>query len=201
MDTYGEGYIELILLTEDGSCIDLESDEELKEYVVTGQNIEPNTELKYTFQKDEDGEEYDNLIDFQNISEIVLSVKKVGDSTAATPALTAITPSPDKYTHYISDFVGRNLADCGYVALSGEFMQAYGDGYVKLVIITEDGSFIDPEDTDLLKKYIVTGQNIAPNSELKYTYYKDSDGSEYDSLVESQNIEEIELSVKELSVE
>ena len=47
-------------------------------------------------------------------------------------------------------------------------MDHYGAGYIKFVIVSDDGSFIDPEDTELLKNYVITGQSVSPNTELKY---------------------------------
>lgn len=196
MDHYGAGYIELVLITPDGTYIDIETDDDLKQYVVTAQNYAPNTELKYVFDTDEDGNEYDNLVQSQSIEEIVLCVKKVGSSEETSLGLTEITPSPDKYTWYIRDYTGRNLASCGYLSMGGNRMDHYGAGYIKFVIVPEDGSFIDPEDTELLKNYVITGQSVLPNTELKYVFDTDSEGNEYDNLVQSQNIEEIELMVK-----
>ena len=196
MDHYGAGYIELVLVTPDGAYIDIETDDDLKQYVVTAQNLAPNTELKYTFDKDSDGNEYDNLISWQSCEEIVLCVKKIGTSEETALGLTAINPSPNKYTWYIRDYTGRNLASCGYLAMSGKRMDHYGAGYIRFVITSDDGTFIDPQDTELLKNYVITGQSVAPNTELTYVFDTDSDGNEYDNLVHSQNLEEIELTVK-----
>lgn len=196
MDHYGAGYIELVLVTPDGAYIDIETDDDLKQYVVTAQNLAPNTELKYIFDKDSDGNEYDSLISRQSCEEIVLCVKKIGTSEETTLGLTAINPSPDKYTWYIRDYTGRNLASCGYLAMSGKRMDHYGAGYIRFVITSDDGTFIDPQDTELLKNYVITGQSVAPNTELTYVFDTDSDGNEYDNLVHSQNLEEIELTVK-----
>ena len=196
MDHYGAGYIELVLVTPDGAYIDIETDDDLKQYVVTAQNLAPNTELKYIFDKDSDGNEYDNLISWQSCEEIVLCVKKIGTSEETALGLTAINPSPDKYTWYIRDYTGRNLASCGYLAMSGKRMDHYGAGYIRFVITSDDGTFIDPQDTELLKNYVITGQSVAPNTELTYVFDTDSDGNEYDNLVHSQNLEEIELTVK-----
>lgn len=196
MDKYGNGYIELAFVTPDGAYIDIETDDDLKRYVVTGQSLAPNTELKYVFDTDSDGNEYDYLVSWQNYEEIVLCVKKVGTHEETTLGLTAIDPSPDKYTWYIRDYVGRNLASCGYLSLGGDFRDKYGGGSIKFVIVPSDGTFIDPEDTEILKSYVVTGQSIAPNTEMTYTFSTDSEGNEYDHLVKSQNITEIELTVK-----
>ncbi len=196
MDEYGNWYIKLVLVTPDGAAIDIETDDDLKQYVVTGQSLAPNTELKYVFDTDSDGNEYDHLVSWQSYEEIVLCVKKVGTHEETTLGLTAIDPSPDKYTWYIRDYVGRNLASCGYLSLGGDFRDKYGEGTIKFVIVPSDGTFIDPEDTELLKSYVVTGQSIASNTELDYTFSTDSEGNEYDHLVKSQNIKEIELTVK-----
>lgn len=197
MDHYGEGYLKLILVNEDGSYIDINDEEKLKNYVVTAQNLEPNTELKYTFMEDGSGEEYDNLILYQNIEEIVLSVNKVGSDTS-DKKLTEITVSPDKYTWYIRDYVGRNLSFCGYASLGGELRDAYGASTVVFVLMPDDGSYIEPSDEEALKKYVVTGQSVEPNSELKLELMEDESGEEYEELVESQNITEIELYVSQV---
>lgn len=199
LDEYGKGLISLVFVSANGSYVDFSSNETLREWVVTGQSLEPNTELKLTFDKDSNGKEYSNLIERQSYEEIVLSVKKVGDKKSEIPKLTKINESSDKYTHYISDYVGRNLANCGYVSLGGNYLAEYGKTTVKLVIVTDDGSYVDFSDKESLKQYVVTGQSIAPNAELKLVFDKDSNGNEYDNLVESQNIDEIELYVKKLN--
>ena len=132
----------------------------------------------------------------QSYSQIVLCVKKVGSSEETTLGLTPINPSPDKYTLYIQDYTGRNLASCGYLSMGGKRMDHYGAGYIRFVIISDDGAYIYPQDTELLKNYVITGQSVAPNTELTYVFETDSDGNEYDNLVHSQNLEEIELTVK-----
>lgn len=197
-DSYGAATLKLVFVTEDGSYIDIEDEDTLKGYVVTVQNLAPNTELKLTFLKDSDGEEYSNLIDCQSYEEIVLGVKKVGSAGQGPQSLTPIDPSPDKYTWYIADYVGRNLAACGYVSLGGDYRVYYGATTLKFVIVADDGSYIDSEDFESLQNFVVTGQNIPPNTELKLEFMKRSDGTEYDNLVDSQSLEEIELYVKRI---
>ena len=201
MDRYGEGLVELVFVTTDGSYVDVESEDILKEYSVVKQNISPNTVLKLVFDKDSEGNEYDNLVASQSYEEIVLCVRKNNAKEQKPIDLTEIKPSPDKYTCFIADYVGRNLTSCGYTSMGGDLMHKYGEGIIELIIVADDGSFVDPEDTESLKNYVVTGQSIAPNTELKLTFDKDSDGVEYDNLVESQNIEEIELYVKRLTLD
>lgn len=162
--------------------------------LVVAQSILPNTELKLSYQLDSDGNEYDNLISHQSIEEILLAVAPIGEN-ADIPALTTINVSPDRYTAYIYDYVGRTLAQCGYVSMAGKLMQQYGSAYVHLAVYAEDGSYVDIQDADTLKNYVVTRQSISPNIELKMVYSKDSDGNEYDNLIDTQNIEEIELYV------
>ena len=199
MDEYGKGYIKLIFVSSDGTYVDVSSAEALQEWVVTGQNIAPNTELKLTFDKDSDGVEYQNLIDRQNIDEIVLSVRKVGDSKAKSIKLTKINASPDKYTLYIKDYAGMNCASFGYTSLSGNRMDEYGKGYIKLIFVSSDGTYVDVSSAEALQEWVVTGQNIAPNTELKLTFDKDSDGVEYQNLIDSQTFDEIELYVEKVN--
>ncbi len=194
-DGYGAGALQLIFVTADGSYVDSELEDSLKEYVVTGQSLEPNTELKLVFEKDSEGNEYDGLVIHQSYKELVLTVKRVGTEEEYEGQVTTVNAAPDKYTWYISDYVGRNLADCGYVTYSGDIYDGYGAGAIRLVVVTDDGSFINPDDDGQVRGYKVVGQSIEPNTELKYTFLKDSDGVEYENLVDTQNIGEIDLYV------
>ena len=194
MDSYGHGYIQLVLLTPNGEYVDITNEDKLKDWQVIGQSLTPNTEIKYTYEVDSDGEEYDSLISHQNIEEIVLAIAPVGTKTNI-PVLTSVNPSPDRYTAYIADYVGRTLSQCGYISMVGRLMDQYGNAYIHLSVYSGDGSFIDLTDENTLKNYVVTGQDITPNTELKMSYLIDSKGNEYDSLVDTQSIEEIELCV------
>lgn len=194
-DEYGAGVLRLIFVTADGSYVDVESEDALKEYAVIGQSLEPNAELKLTFEKDSEGNESEYSVIHQTYKELVLMVKKVGTEEVYGGAATVVNPSPDKYTWYISDYVGRNLADCGYVSYRGDICDEYGAGGIRFVVVAEDGSFVDPEDEGQLRGYKVVGQSAAPNTELKYTFEKNGDGVESDTFVESQNFYEIDLYV------
>lgn len=125
----------------------------------------------------------------------MLAVKEVGSLGGGKLGLTEITVSPDKYTWYVRDYVGRNLASCGYLALAGDDRDAYGAGTVVFVINSDDGNYIDVSDKETLKKYVVTGQNVSPNTGIKMEVLKDGNGEEYSNLVGNQSVEEIELSV------
>lgn len=199
MDHIGNGYIQLEFVTEDGSYVGSDEEDNLKKYVVTGQNVEPNTEVHFTYSTDDDGkEDTDGFPSYQNIDEIDLAVRKL-DSNEKGPELTEITPSPDKYSAYIRNYVGKNLYTVGYTSLGGDYRDKYGQGSILLNIATEDGSYVDINDKGLMKQYVVTGQSVAPNTQITYTYSKDSDGKEYDSLVSSQNIDSINLTVKTIT--
>lgn len=193
-DRYGDGNIKVIYVSDDGTYVDPGNEERLKEYVVTGQNVEPNTEMNYVYEVDDKGEEYSNLVNFQTLDEVVLSVSKVGAPSDAQE-LTSIELSPDKYTHYVRDYVGRNLAECGYYSLAGNLTDAYGHGYITFDIIADDGSYIDPEDKATLAGYMVTSQSVKPNTTIEMTYTTDSDGNEFSNLISSQTLESITLNV------
>ena len=109
-----------------------------------------------------------------------------------------IKTSPDKYTWYVKDYVGKNLASFGYTSLGGDRMDHYGEGYIELALINQSGKYIDIENEDELKKYYVAAQNLEPNTEIKYTFQKDEEGNDENGLISSQTVEEILLYVKEV---
>ena len=108
-----------------------------------------------------------------------------------------IKQSPDKYTWYIKNYVGKNCAAIGdWWTIGGYIHDSYGEGSIKIHVFAEDGSFVDSETA---KEYVVVRQSIAPNTELKYTFQMNEDGTESKYFIESQNIEEIEVYVKRIS--
>lgn len=198
-DQYGKGLLKVVYVSAEGSFIDPTNEDTLKQYVVYDQSLKPNTEIKLTFQKQEDGTEYDNLIDVQSQEEIVLAVKKISEGDATAPCMTSIEPSPDKYNRYVRDYVGRNLAVCGYTALSGSLADQYGHGYLVINVAADDGSFIDPEDEESLSQYLVVSQSVAPNTPITMEFAKKTDGTEYDNLVSSQSMQTIDVKVTKLA--
>ena len=196
-DDYGDGYVRFSFLTPNGEFVDIQDENDLKNWRVIGQNIAPNTEIKYIFEREENGTESD-WVTYQNVEEVVLALAPVGK--AAKPLeLTPIAPSPNPHINYVRDYVGRNLSQCGYVDVFGDLTQQYGTAYIDLVVNAEDGSFVDVKDKDSLKNYVVTRQSIAPNTELKMTFEKDSKGKEAIDEIHAQSIEKIDLSVVPLS--
>ena len=196
----GQGYLQITYVTADGSYVGPDDEESLKDYVITAQNIEPNTEVKFTFETDSDGNEYDSLVNFQTYTDIDLAVKKV-KSDEEGPALVTINPSPDKYTCYVRNYVGKNAAAVGYESLGGDYMDEYGSGVLKLNLAADDGSYVDFTDESVLKQYVITGQSIEPNTEIKFEYETDGDGVEYSNLVRSQTYDSITLSVRSITGE
>ncbi|MDE6710022.1 MAG: hypothetical protein K2J76_05995 [Oscillospiraceae bacterium] len=115
--------------------------------------------------------------------------KTANSSPKETHIPVAITPSPDKYTWYIKDYVGKNCATIGYTGISGNRYDHYGDTTIKLNLIADGGSFIDANDDEELKRYYVTEQSIEPNTEFKLTFNEEWNSVDY------QSIEEIDLYV------
>ena len=198
IDTYGAGYLRIIFVDNQGKYIDINNEDELKKYVVVNQNIIPNTEMKYVFEKNDEGQEYDALIEHQSYEEIVLTINHVGESEKLEKEVMKINSSPNKYTQYIRDYSGRNAADCGYISMGGDFRDSYGAATVKLILIPEDGSYIDISNDEIIKEYKVTKQSVEPNTELDLVFMKNEKGEEYSNLVDSQNINEIELYVEKV---
>ncbi len=203
LEQYGDGYLEFIFVTEDGMFIDIEDEAQLQKYIVTGQNLAPDTEMKYIFSKDSKGREYSNLIDFQSVRFIDLTVKRIDGTMAGDPVafeLIPIHPSPDKYTTYIRNYVGKNVASFGYTSLGGDRRDEYGAGNIKFNFVADDGAYLDPENIDLLKQYVVTSQDVAPNAKMKLVFQKDSKGKEYSNLIDSQTYQSITLYVHRLNL-
>lgn len=199
---YGAGVPEFIFVTEDGTYLDFEDESVLRQYIVVDQSLKPNTELKLTFQRDSKGKEYDNLVDYQSIESIDLLVRRLDGTMAGEPVnaeMIAIKASPDKYTWYMRNYVGKNVASFGYTSWGGDRMDEYGAGHIKFNFIVDDGAYLDPSDYDLLKQYVVSRQDIKPNTEIRLTFMKDSKGNEYSNLVQSQSYESITLYVHKLT--
>lgn len=202
LDEYHAARIELCIVTADGTYIDIEDTDLMQQYVVVGQSVAPNTKVTMTYQKDSNGNEYDNLIEFCNVGVIDLQVERIDGALYNDPVSyepIEIRTSSDKYTWYIRNYIGKNLASFGYTSLGRERMEEYGDAYIEFVLKTPDGSKLDIEDTDVLASYIVVKQDVAPNSAMKVTYQKDSKGKEYSNLIAFQSYEKITLTLKKIN--
>ena len=177
-DRYGSGTLGIVYVSAEGAYINPTDEEGLKQYVVYDQNLKPNTEIKLEILKQEDGTEYDNLVASESQEEIVLAVKKIGEVDGTAPCMTAIDSSPDKYTRALRDYVGRNLASCGYISMAGSLADHYGSGYITMNVLV--------------------GQSMQPNTMITMEFSKKADGTEYDNLVSSQSVKSLDLKVAKL---
>ena len=76
---------------------------------------------------------------------LVLSLAACGGQTVTNNGATeekenthspvTVKSSPDKYTWYIKDYVGKNCASLGYTSMGGERMDKYGEAIVKLILV------------------------------------------------------------------
>ena len=101
----------------------------------------------------------------QPVSSAVTEEKKTYDNFS-------LKPSPDKYTQYVDKYVGMNAANVGYTSLGGDRMIRIGNGLLEITYVTEDGSYVQFDDKEALRKYVIVAQSIEPNtgnSNLKKT--------------------------------
>lgn len=195
VDEYGSAEVRLVYYTEDGMLV-LPTDEETKKnYVVVAQNVKNGSKITVVNQRDSKGKPYSNLVDYQSVDEIILYIAPI--NTSFDPQITEIDPTLDRHKYHIRDYVGRNAASFGEY-YGSDRVDSYNDAELRLSFAAEDGSFIDSNDLNVLKNYIIVSQDIAPNTELTLVYDKDSKGNEYDNLIESQNYEEITFVLKKI---
>ena len=196
IDEYGVGELRIVFVTENGLLIS-NDDETKKNYVVVNQNLPAGTTLTVVNQRNTDGEIYSSLVSYQSYDEILLYVEPLNKNTYK-PNIKIIKPTLDRHKYHIRDYVGRNAASFGKMSANNHLIDDYGEGEIQISFSAEDSSFVDDSDLNVLKQYIVTGQDISFNTELVISYETDSYGNEYDSLVRSQSIEIITLTVKKL---
>lgn len=193
IDEYGSGDLRIIVVSENGMLIPADSDLK-KEYTVVAQNLESGTDITVVHLRDSRGKPYSNLVDYQSYDELILYVSPVGEQ-GYVPQITSIQPTLDRHIYHVRDYVGRNAASFGEDKNSNQ-IDEYGHGEIRIVFTSESGAYVDAGNLNELKKYIVVGQDIDPNTELKLEYETNSRGEEYDNLIRSQNYEEINLTVR-----
>ena len=199
VDEYGSGELRIVFVTENGMFLLPANSELKKEYVVVAQNIPEKTSINIVHLTDSWGKPYSSLVDYQSYEEIILYVAPIGETTY-TPTFVEPQPALDRHKFYVRDYVGKNAATFGAYS-SNVRIDKYGAGQLKITFSTADGSFVDSADINELKKYVVVAQSITANTELQLEYEKDSKGKEYDTLIASQNYEQIELTVEKLPEE
>lgn len=195
VDYLGKGHIFLRFETADGSYIDVDNEEQLGQYVVVAQNIDPNTEARIEFMTNDEGEESFLIPKWQSIEEIVLQVKKIDEDVKFEHKLTRIKQPKDQYKYYMPDFVGRNLATCGYLVSEGDLRFSLGNVNIRFAIVTDDGSYVNL-DEETIKEYVVYDQGVEPNTEINVEYQKDSEGNDIYFFATNQTYNEIDLYVK-----
>lgn len=118
------------------------------------------------------------------------------DSNSEIPAMHELVADEVEgiYTYSIRDYIGKNAASIG--TKSGDFMMdEYGSGGLRIVFVTEEGVFLNPDDTELQKQYKVIAQNIPSGSPIAIVHQRNSRGEPYDNLVSYQSQDEIVLYV------
>ena len=138
------------------------------------------------------------MLAYQSYEEIILQVEQIEDSHNDIISFTPIKPTSDINTYYIRDYIGRNAASFGDISGGGR-VDRYGDARVKFIYTSDDGRYIDPGDLSLLREYIIVGQDISPNTELKLEYDNYKDGSTTFRILRNQSFDEINLNVRRLS--
>lgn len=83
-----------------------------------------------------------------------------------------INPSPDKYTWYIKDYAGKNIASFGYTSLGGDRRDSYGATSLALILVMEDGSYIDIEDENLLKELCCNSPGFGSQHRVQIDLYE-----------------------------
>lgn len=185
-DRYGSSNTLLVLISTDGTYIDPNNDNQLESYNVIGQMPSPNAEFDITTSTNS------KMVNM-GYGEILLFVEKIGSTNNIIPQVEYTRPSPNKFTQYVRDYTSRTLEDVGYTALNGKRYDIYGpSGYVQIIIMSEEGSVLNPTDYDNFKYYTVLSQNIAPDTEISFTYTSNEEGKE---TVSYQSIESIQITV------
>lgn len=195
-ESLGDAMIRLVYVDPTGVYVDPKDEEALKGYVVFDQNLPMNTQVDIEFRTIDD-EEVAGIVAWQSHYEVVLAVKKVGEPDPQPVDMTSIDAFPDRYTACVRDYVGRNLAECGYVPSEGQLWDTYGLTKLRLQADSEDGSYVGGAELSALAGYVVVSQDVAPNTQFTMEPTTATTGEVYD-LISSQSLETVSLSVRKL---
>ena len=69
----------------------------------------------------------------------------------------------------VKNYVGRDLSLCGYTSLGGDRRDKYAGTTVLLVMLSPDGTYIDPKDKEALGTYTVIKQYPAADTQFTVT--------------------------------
>ncbi len=122
-------------------------------------------------------------------AESTRSVEAPSTKRAAPPVHVAA----DKYTGVVPNLLDQNVAQATYYALNESFRVQVGNGNLLVRLINPDGVLITEENA---ANYKIVSQDPAAGTTFEMTYALDSDGKEYDNLVDTQGIEEIVVNVE-----
>lgn len=187
-DEYGKINIELKLVDVNGNYINPEKEEELKKYYIVGQDAKPNTEIVKRKVSD--------ISERLSLEKVTIYCEKMNEYDGREVDVKQAKTSPNITTYPIRNYVGDNLYDAGYHSLGGDYLDEYGQGTLKLVINSTDGKNIDISKKGQLQKYQVVKQDVQFNTMLKYSV-----DSKNKSIVNTQNVEGIVLTVSPLKKE
>jgi len=118
------------------------------------------------------------------------------DETSEEPQEETEVYEDDRYTKHVKNYVGRNASSVGTLRMSGNFMESYGALDLLVVHITENGEAVTE---DNVADYRVVRQEPAPGTPISLEYKKNSEGEEYDNLLESSSIKELILHLEKVS--
>lgn len=173
-DNYGNGYVKLSIITEDGIYISTDDIDTMEQYIVVQQSIQSETSISFQFAKEKGGDYGRTTQMYRSFDEIVLFVKPLTANTSKFDgeiSFVPVTESPDKNTYFVRDYSGRNLAACGtYSSFYGDFRDDYGAGQITLNIISDDGTYLHLDRIEQLREYVIVKQGTLPNTEVKFTF-------------------------------
>lgn len=174
----------LVLVSTDGSYVNPNDKQQLREYRVVAQTPAAGTPFSIVTYGEEKNKGYE---------EIILFVTKDAAGEDSIPTVESVNASPNRETHYLRDYTGRTLENVGYVAMNGNRYDTYGpDGLIQIVVLDANGQVAEIDD-EHYEYYIVTDQNVAPNTELSFTYATDDDG---DDEAIDQSLKVLEITVE-----
>lgn len=173
-DNYGNGYVKLSIITENGIYIAPDDIDMMEQYIVVQQSIQPETSITFQFAKEKGGNYGRTTQMYRSFDEIVLFVKERTESTSKFDQeldFIAVEESPNKATYFVRDYSGRNLASCGaYSSFYGDFRDDYGAGQITLNIVCDDGTYFHLDRIEQLREYVIIGQGTPPNTEVQFTF-------------------------------
>lgn len=193
-EDYGKAKLKIVFLADDGEYLAPLDTKKLREYVVYDQSLAVGSKLIAVSERYSNG--LLSTTEYQNYEELLLFVHKVGTEILQKPNIIAISPTQDRRTYHIRDYMGRNAASVGFYNGNKRY-ETYGPGKIEIVFSTKDGTYLDTSKNNLLEQYVVIDQDIDPNTKLTYTFYDHPDG-EISNVVEYQSHKVLNVLVEKI---